>query len=85
MSVLDVRVVPVPIFSRWLYAGFVAIDANFRLKRRAVSNDEVDPSLSRGWAYFVEELSYKLYLREHAHTRQEVCVLNFHHHWPRHR
>ncbi|KAF8547239.1 hypothetical protein OG21DRAFT_1425225, partial [Imleria badia] len=51
---------------RWLYALFVSIDANFRLKRRAVSNDEVDPSLSRGWGYFVEDLSYQSYLREHV-------------------
>ncbi|KAG1884518.1 hypothetical protein F4604DRAFT_1878625 [Suillus subluteus] len=27
---------------RWLYALFIAIDANFRLKRKAVSSDEVD-------------------------------------------
>lgn len=61
-------------FPRWLYTLFVAIDANFRLKRRVVSNDEVNSSLSRGWAYFVEELSYKLYLQEHANIRQEVCM-----------
>lgn len=62
------------IFPRWLYTLFVTIDANFRLKQRVVSNDEVDPSLSRGWAYFVEELSYKLYLGEHMNARQEVCI-----------
>ncbi|KAG1852201.1 hypothetical protein F4604DRAFT_1883522 [Suillus subluteus] len=37
---------------RWLYALFVAIDANFRLKRRIVSKDSTDPGLSQGWAYF---------------------------------
>lgn len=59
---------------RWLYTLFLAIDANFRLKRRAVSKDTVDPSLSKGWSYFVEELAYKLYLSEHTNTRQEASV-----------
>ncbi|KAF8137103.1 hypothetical protein EV363DRAFT_1156356 [Boletus edulis] len=63
---------------QWLYALFVAIDANFRLKRRAISNDKIDPSLSRGWSYFVEELSYKLYLHEHANLRQEKSMCSSH-------
>ncbi|KAH0826244.1 hypothetical protein J3R83DRAFT_5708 [Lanmaoa asiatica] len=63
---------------QWLYALFVAIDANFRLKRRAVSKDDVDPSLSQGWGYFVEELSYKLYLRDHANFRQEKSMCSSH-------
>ncbi|KAF8435932.1 hypothetical protein L210DRAFT_3408410, partial [Boletus edulis BED1] len=40
------------------------IDANFRLKQRAVSQDAVDPSLSKGWSYFMEEEPYKLYLHD---------------------
>ncbi|KAG2740929.1 hypothetical protein P692DRAFT_20851259 [Suillus brevipes Sb2] len=40
-----------PPATRWLYALFVAIDANFRLKRKAVSSDRVDPGLNTGWAY----------------------------------
>ncbi|KAG1897430.1 uncharacterized protein F5891DRAFT_1129906 [Suillus fuscotomentosus] len=38
---------------RWLYALFIAIDANFH---------EVDPGLNAGWAYFMEETTYKEYL-----------------------
>lgn len=57
---------------RWLYALFVAIDANFRLKRRMVSKDSTDPGLSHGWAYFVDETAYKAYLQDHAGTPQEV-------------
>ena len=34
VSVLDVHVVPVPIFSRWFYAVSIAINANFHLKWR---------------------------------------------------
>lgn len=59
---------------RWLYALFIAIDANFRLKRKAVSSDEVDPGLNAGWAYFVEETKYKKYLSARAGEKQEVCV-----------
>jgi hypothetical protein len=59
---------------RWLYSLFVAIDANFRLKRKAVSSDQVDPGLNAGWAYFVEERAYKSYLSERTNERQEVCM-----------
>jgi hypothetical protein len=59
-------------FFSWLYALFVAIDANFRLKCKDVSKDEVDPSLGDGWAYFVKHKDYKTYLTEHTSTVQEV-------------
>ena len=32
--------------ARWLYGIFVAIDANFQMKRKAVSSDVADPGLS---------------------------------------
>ncbi|KAG9316187.1 hypothetical protein JVU11DRAFT_2209 [Chiua virens] len=48
--------------SRWLYTLFIAIDANFRMKRKAVSSDTADPGLRRRWAYFIEEMGYKSYL-----------------------
>ena len=57
---------------RWLYALFMAIDANFHLKYRAVLKDTIDPSLSQGWAYFIEESSYKSHISEHSNTQQEV-------------
>jgi hypothetical protein len=57
---------------RWLYALFVAIDANFRLKRRAISKDGIDPGLSRGWAYFVEETAYKSHVQQYSGKPQEV-------------
>ncbi|KAF8426143.1 hypothetical protein L210DRAFT_3615035 [Boletus edulis BED1] len=64
----------VPKDKEWLYALFLAIDANFRLKRRAASQDAVDPSLSKGWSYFAEEEPYKLYLHGRAGIAQEVLV-----------
>ncbi|KAG1875869.1 hypothetical protein C8R48DRAFT_745561 [Suillus tomentosus] len=61
---------------RWLYSLFLAIDTNFCLKCRLVSNDIKDPGLSPGWGYFVEEGQYKTYLHDHADVRQEksMCV-----------
>ena len=54
----------------------MAIDANFRFKRKKVSKDSVDPSLSKGWGYFVEETAYKEYLGGHTHTVQEVRMIS---------
>ncbi|KAF8867909.1 hypothetical protein BD779DRAFT_1463136, partial [Infundibulicybe gibba] len=53
----------VPRSERYVHSLFLAIDANFRLRRKDVSSDKADPSLSRGYSYFVEEGEYKEYLR----------------------
>jgi hypothetical protein len=53
------------IYFSWLYALFLGIDANFRLKRKNVSSDKADPDLNQGCAYFVEEKEYKEYLEVH--------------------
>ena len=47
---------------RWIYATFIAIDANFRLRRKDVSNDAVDPSLNNGRAYVVDEAGFREHL-----------------------
>ncbi|EPS93480.1 hypothetical protein FOMPIDRAFT_39266, partial [Fomitopsis schrenkii] len=60
----------------WLYRLFVGLDANFRLKRRDVSSDLVDPGLNRGYAYFVEEHAYRTYLNMYdkdQHEDQSTC------------
>ncbi|KAG2112112.1 hypothetical protein DEU56DRAFT_749410 [Suillus clintonianus] len=61
---------------QWLYAQYFAIDANFRLVRKNVSSDSVDPGLSKGWAYFVEETGFKLFLKDVGKVSQEksTCV-----------
>ncbi|KAH7905404.1 hypothetical protein BJ138DRAFT_1230024 [Hygrophoropsis aurantiaca] len=64
--------------TRWTYALFLAIDANFRLKRKKVSNDTVDPSLSVGWGCFVEESIYKDYLRDRIDLPQETSTCSGH-------
>ncbi|KAJ7219352.1 hypothetical protein GGX14DRAFT_356364 [Mycena pura] len=45
-----------------LYILFIALDACFRLKRRAVSSELKDPGLGTGWAYMVEWGPYREYL-----------------------
>ncbi|KAG6847818.1 hypothetical protein H0H93_005714 [Arthromyces matolae] len=47
---------------RFLYAQFVGLDANFRLKQKHASLEERDPSLGGGWAFFVEETAYKQHI-----------------------
>ncbi|KAF9463292.1 hypothetical protein BDZ94DRAFT_1321830 [Collybia nuda] len=39
---------------RWLYCLFLALDANFRLKRKHVSSSIADPALGDGMSYFVK-------------------------------
>jgi len=60
---------------RWIYGLFLAIDANFRLKRKKVSSEERNPSLNKGWAFFVEEGEYKEHLAKHWTQKQEVRAL----------
>ncbi|EMD36395.1 hypothetical protein CERSUDRAFT_18702, partial [Gelatoporia subvermispora B] len=52
-----------PPTKRWLYRLFVGIDGNFRLKRRKVSSSKVDPCLTNGQAYFVDEDRYKAHIK----------------------
>ncbi|KAG1741361.1 hypothetical protein EDB19DRAFT_1895127 [Suillus lakei] len=63
---------------QWLYGLFLTIDANFCLKRKVVSNDNVDPSLSHSWGYFVEEEGYKGFLHSSADIIQEKSTCSSH-------
>ena len=63
------------ILYRCIYTTFVAIDANFRLKRRAVSSNERDPSLSLGWGYFVEGSRYREHVLHHADQDDVSTIL----------
>ncbi|RXW17407.1 hypothetical protein EST38_g8431 [Candolleomyces aberdarensis] len=46
----------------YIHALNISVDANFRLKRKDVSNDQADPGLSRGFSYFVEHEDFKQFL-----------------------
>lgn len=52
--------------NRFIYTTFVALDANFRLKRRAISNETRDPSMSAGWGHFIEGSAYREHLKNYV-------------------
>ncbi|KAJ7447609.1 hypothetical protein B0H11DRAFT_1744856 [Mycena galericulata] len=61
---------------QFLYALFLAIDANFRLKRKDVSTEEKDPGLGDGWSFYCEVMHYMEHVAKHWDTPQErsTCV-----------
>ncbi|KAF7321207.1 hypothetical protein HMN09_00209300 [Mycena chlorophos] len=58
-----------------LYILYIAIDACFRLKRRAISSVLRDPALVPGWAYFVEPEPYRQYLLT-VRDQKEISTCN---------
>ena len=59
---------------RWLYSLFIRLDANFHLKWTTVLNEILDPSLRKGWAYFIDEISFKQHLHDHINQPLEVSL-----------
>lgn len=57
---------------RFLYALFLAIDANFRMRRKQVSSEEVDPGLNNGAAFYSEVKAYMAHVGQHWDMEQEV-------------
>ncbi|KAJ7794332.1 hypothetical protein B0H14DRAFT_2392601, partial [Mycena olivaceomarginata] len=66
----------VPFHKAFLYVLYIALDANFRLRRRDVSSEEKDPGFMKGWAFFGEVTKYMAHLEKHAGQIQErsTCV-----------
>ena len=59
----------------YIYNLIIAIDANFRLKRRARNTSEQrDPALVGGRGYFVESQAYKNYYMRYA-SQDDVRML----------
>ena len=60
----------------WLYALFLALDANFqmsqRLWQRGASSNERDPCLTQNHGYFVDQAELVAHLEAHKCQRQEV-------------
>ena len=58
--------------SRWIYAQFIALDANFKLK---LKNRKInDPELGSGWSYFVENSAYTRHVESNPHEREVGLV-----------
>ncbi|OSC99710.1 hypothetical protein PYCCODRAFT_1372594 [Trametes coccinea BRFM310] len=55
---------------KFLYALTVAIDACFRLKRRAVSSEDKDPILGSGWGCFVEDTGFREILAQYGDQQE---------------
>ncbi|KAJ7858216.1 hypothetical protein B0H14DRAFT_3447339 [Mycena olivaceomarginata] len=56
---------------QFLYALFVALDANFRLKRKDVSSEQKDPGLGNGWAFYCEVLAYMQHVKRNWNQKQD--------------
>jgi hypothetical protein len=57
---------------RFLYALFLALDANFRLKRKDVSSEEKDPGLGNGWAFYCDVVAYMEHVKRNWDQKQDV-------------
>ncbi|KAJ7022279.1 hypothetical protein C8F04DRAFT_1272825 [Mycena alexandri] len=55
----------------FLYALFLALDANFRMRWKKVSSEEKDPSLGDGWSFYGQIAPYYNYLAENWKRKQE--------------
>ncbi|TFK60201.1 hypothetical protein BDN72DRAFT_750605, partial [Pluteus cervinus] len=64
--------------TQWIYRLFLAIDANFRLKRRKVSSESADPSVGSGWAYFVEQGPYAEHIKKFSEQSQAKSTCSSH-------
>lgn len=59
---------------RWIYAQFIALDANFKLK---LKNRQIhDPELGSGWSYFVENSAYVHHVASNPNEREVGPVPN---------
>ncbi|KAF7310199.1 CxC2 domain-containing protein [Mycena indigotica] len=65
-----------PPHERFRYSLFLAIDANFKMKRKQVSSEGVDPGLNQGSAFFSDVSTYMDHVRKHWGLEQEksTCV-----------
>ncbi|KAF6749127.1 hypothetical protein DFP72DRAFT_1073682 [Ephemerocybe angulata] len=55
-----------PADEAWLHTLFIAIDANFKLKRKDISSNERDPGFNHGYAYIVKDILFRLFLERFA-------------------
>lgn len=60
---------------RFLYALFICMDVNFRLKNNLVSNFSVDPGLGIGMAYMLGLGAYEEYVLSQA-DEEDVSTLS---------
>ncbi|KAK7434138.1 hypothetical protein VKT23_020364 [Stygiomarasmius scandens] len=59
------------------YFQFLAIDANFRLRNKIVSDEYRSPTLGPGWAYMVPQEAYKNYIEGFVHEKEMSSCSGF--------
>ncbi|KAJ6575960.1 hypothetical protein DFH09DRAFT_915004 [Mycena vulgaris] len=66
----------VPSEKQFLYALFLALDANFRMQRKDVSSESADADLGNGLAFFGEVVGYMKHLKDNWDQPQpkSTCV-----------
>ncbi|TDL14398.1 hypothetical protein BD410DRAFT_734138 [Rickenella mellea] len=62
---------------RWLYTLILAMDANFRLKRRRSSSNAADPGLGTGLAYFVEDDAFRSHVAQYIDQPEMTTCSGF--------
>lgn len=63
---------------RYIHGLNLALDCNFRLKRKNVSNDKADPGLNKGCAYIVEETGFRDFLEDHVNEVEPKSTCSRH-------
>ncbi|KAJ7029929.1 hypothetical protein C8F04DRAFT_1211870 [Mycena alexandri] len=72
---LPLRWEKAPLDKAWIYQLLLSEDANFKMKGRATSNREDDPTLGPGFAYMVAHDKYLKHLAEYSQTDEiSHCV-----------
>lgn len=69
-------VIPAEDLLRWLDALFLAIDANFRLRRNDISSILASPGFNQGIAYIVNDASFRIFLvtwEKNIHEDKSTC------------
>ncbi|KAJ6477917.1 hypothetical protein C8R47DRAFT_984594 [Mycena vitilis] len=60
---------------RYIYKLILALDANFKMKNHARTNEHYDPSLGPGWGAFVEPRKYRQHLRKYVAEKDiSTCI-----------
>ena len=62
-------------FFRFLYTLFIAVDANFKLKSKDQTINEIE--ISPGGSCFIETDLYEKHLEEYGAKALDVCLYHF--------
>ncbi|KAF7972629.1 hypothetical protein HWV62_17380 [Athelia sp. TMB] len=62
---------------KFLYMIILAMDANFRLVNRLITNERDDPELGPGWAYTVAPAPYKEHLKGYVSEKDITTCIAF--------